>query len=70
MTARRIAVGFDGGQVLSLRVEEDALEGLRRAVRSVDDAYVEVNAVDGAVLLDRRKVAYLRVESDEHRVGF
>ena len=27
-------------------------------------------AADGAVLVDLRQVVYLRVESDEHRVGF
>ena len=30
----------------------------------------EVEADDGAVLLNLKQVLYLRVESDEHRVGF
>jgi hypothetical protein len=71
MTARRAAVGFHGGQVLSLRITEDALSDLRGALRTDDEArWYEVEAIDGAVLIDLQQVVYLRVESDEHRVGF
>ena len=31
---------------------------------------MEVEAADGAVLVDIGQVVYLRVESDEHRIGF
>ncbi len=70
MTARRAAIGFQGGQVLSLRVTEENLSALREAVRGGEDYWYEVEATDGAVLVDLRQVVYLRVESDEHRVGF
>jgi len=71
MTARRAAVGFHGGQVLSLRITEDNLKALREALnRTADDRWYEVEAADGAVILDLEQVVYLRVESDEHRVGF
>jgi hypothetical protein len=32
--------------------------------------WYEVEATDGAVLVDLGQVSYLRVESGEHRVGF
>jgi hypothetical protein len=70
MTARRAAVGFHGGQVLSLRITEDNLTSLREALRGGEDQWYEVEAADGAVVLDLQQVVYLRVESDEHRVGF
>ena len=70
MTARRAAVGFHGGQVLSLRITEDNLTSLRAAVRGGEEGWYEVEAADGAVLVDLQQVVYLRVESDEHRVGF
>jgi hypothetical protein len=71
MTARRAAVGFHGGQVLSLRITEENLKALREALsRTADDRWYEVEAADGAVILDLEQVVYLRVESDEHRVGF
>jgi hypothetical protein len=67
---RRAAVGFTGTQVLGLRVTEDQLTELRTALQGERQNWLEVEAVDGAVLLDLRQVVYLRVESDEHRVGF
>jgi hypothetical protein len=68
--ARRGAVGFQGGQVLSLRLPEAELEKLRDALREGRERWHEVEASDGAVLVDLGQVVYLRVDSDEHRVGF
>ena len=68
--ARRTALGFQGGQVLSLRLPEEVLESLRSTLREGKDRWVEVEAADGAVLIDVGQVVYLRVESDEQRIGF
>jgi hypothetical protein len=71
VSARRAALGFNGsGQVLSLRLSDDALTSLRAALQERRDGWYEVEATDGAVLVDLAQVAYLRVESGEHRVGF
>jgi hypothetical protein len=71
MTSRRAAIGFQGGQVLSLRVSDEQLADLRAALSEPGtDGWREVEAADGAVVLDLAQVVYLRVESDEHRVGF
>jgi prefoldin subunit 5 len=67
---RRAAIGFHGGQVLSLRVSEEQLATLRSTLRDGKERWQEVEAADGAVLVDIGQVVYLRVESDEHRVGF
>jgi hypothetical protein len=67
---RRAALGFQGGQVLSLRVSEEVLNALRQTIREGRERWQEVEAADGAVLIDLGQVVYLRVESDEHRVGF
>lgn len=76
---RRIAAGFQGGQVLSLRMPEEELTRLRDAITGSERGipapgraagWHEAKAADGAVLLDLSQVVYLRVESDEHRVGF
>jgi hypothetical protein len=70
-SARRAAIGFNGsGQVLALRVSDAELESLRKALQDKRDGWHEVQATDGAVLVDLSQVAYLRVESGEHRVGF
>jgi hypothetical protein len=71
VSARRAALGFaGGGQVLSLRLSEEELAGLRSALQDRKDGWYEVEATDGAVLVDLAQVTYLRVESGEHRVGF
>jgi hypothetical protein len=68
--SRRAGIGFKGGGVLSLRLSETQLAELREALRGPSEAWHEVEAIDGAVLVDLGQVVYLRVESDEHRVGF
>ena len=71
VSARRAALGFNGsGQVLSLRLSDDALTSLRADLLVRRHGWFEVEATDGAVLVDLAQVAYLRVESGEHRVGF
>ena len=71
LSARRAALGFTGsGQVLSLRLGDDQLTALRKALQDGKERWYEVEATDGAVLVDLGQVSYLRVESGEHRVGF
>ena len=53
-----------------LRLSESQLDELRSALRAGRERWHEVEAADGAVLVDLGQVVYLRVESDEHRVGF
>jgi hypothetical protein len=67
---RRAALGFDGGQVLSLRLEDKALKQLRDALSGAKTEWLEVETSEGASLIKLSDVNYLRVESDEHRVGF
>jgi hypothetical protein len=71
VSGRRAALGFAGsGQVLSLRLADEQLTALRKALQDGRDRWYEVEATDGAVLVDLGQVTYLRVESGEHRVGF
>lgn len=70
MKPRRSSVGFRGGQVLSLRLSQESLEDLRRTLHDGAEGWHEVDATDGAVLLDLAQVVYLRTESDDQRVGF
>lgn len=67
---RRIALGFQGGQVLALRLTDETLTTLRETLKEGKERWLEVEASDGAVLVDIGQVVYLRVESDEHRIGF
>ena len=53
-----------------LSARRAALGDLRKALQDKREGWYEVEATDGAVLVDLSQVAYLRVESGEHRVGF
>ena len=65
----KASIGFAGGQVLALRVSADALDALNVAL-SAERGWHELAAEDGVVRLDLGQVAYVRVDSDEPRVGF
>jgi hypothetical protein len=66
--ARRITLGFHGGQVLALRVGDKALEKLYGALGG--EGWHEVETEDGPVRVDLRQVVYVSADSDELRVGF
>jgi hypothetical protein len=65
----RASIGFAGGQVLAVRVPTDALERLTAALAD-ERGWHELALDDGSVRLDLAQVAYVRVDSDEARVGF
>ena len=69
MAALRVDIGFVGGQVLSVRVEEGSLKKLRKSLEG-DSGWHDLDAEDGQVALDLAKVAYVRLDSGEHKVGF
>jgi hypothetical protein len=66
---QRISIGFAGGQVLASRVSQEQLKSLELAL-ATQPGWHEIAAEDGTVRLDLGQVVYLRVESDEPRVGF
>jgi hypothetical protein len=65
---QKISIGFDGGQVLGARVQPDELTKLRKALGS--DGWHELTAEDGTVALDLKRVLYVLVDHEDHRVGF
>ena len=66
--AQRVEIGFEGGQVISVRLAEDDLKDLRKQLEK--GGWHDLNTEDGVVALYLGKVAFLRIESGEHRVGF
>ena len=66
--SRRISLGFQGGQVLALRVNEDELKALEKALEG--GGWHEVKGEDGPVRLYLGQVVYLSAESAEPHVGF
>jgi hypothetical protein len=65
----KVDIGFTGGQVLAIRLDPAVFEELRKAVEG-DKRFYDVDAGDSNVTLDLAQVVYLRVETEDHRVGF
>jgi hypothetical protein len=65
---RRVSVGFQGGQVLSLRVTDEQLETLYRALG--DGGWHELETEDGPVRIYLGQVVYVRLDEGDQRVGF
>jgi hypothetical protein len=65
---RRISVGFQGGQVLALRVSDDQLKGLYKALDG--GGWHELETEDGPLRLYLGQVVYVRAEDEDSRVGF
>jgi hypothetical protein len=65
----KVDIGFTGGQVLALRVGKGEFDSLRKAVEG-ETRFYDLDAGDSTVTLDLSQVVYLRVETEDHRVGF
>jgi hypothetical protein len=69
--ARRIDIGFKGGQVLPCRVKQEAWEGLRKALEDSGAArWHELETADSQVAIDLAEVVYVRLDTEDQKVGF
>lgn len=66
----KISIGFQGGQVLGLRIAEDQLHELHEALSLGQGGWHELAGEEGSVRLDLSQVVYVRSENEELRVGF
>jgi hypothetical protein len=64
----KVEIGFEGGQVMSVRLTDDALKDLRKQVEK--GGWHDVKTEDGVLALYVGKIAFLRIDSGDHRVGF
>jgi len=67
-SARRISIGFHGGQTLALRISDEQLRPLEKALGS--GGWHSIDSEDGPVRVDLAQVVYLSADSDEPHVGF
>jgi hypothetical protein len=72
----RIEIGFDGGQALSIVVDNGAAEAFEQAVAGAEarsgagEGAVRLEADDGVYTVALRQVTYVRRFLRESRVGF
>jgi hypothetical protein len=66
--AQRVDIGFEGGQVVSVRLTDEELRNLRKQVEK--GGWHDVETDEGVLAVYLGKVTFLRIDSGEHRVGF
>jgi hypothetical protein len=66
--AQSVEIGFEGGQVVSVRLTDGELKDLRRQLEK--GGWHDVKTEDGVLAIDLGKVSFVRIDSGEHRVGF
>jgi hypothetical protein len=70
-TPRSIDIGFQGGQSLPVRVAQEVYDALRKALAdSGSDRWFELTTQDSDVYVDLSQVVYVRLDTEDHRVGF
>ena len=64
----KVSIGFEGGQVLSIRIDADAEKALRKALGTT--GWHELKTDDGEVRVDLARIVYIQTDGDSSRVGF
>jgi hypothetical protein len=71
MAARRLELGFEGGAVLRVSMEETDLQSLTAALQGGTAGWTEIAVEDGRCWVDLRKLAFTRIWNEASRnVGF
>ena len=67
--ARRVEIGFDGGQVVSVRLDDAGLSALRKAADG-ESGWHDLETEEGTFSLDLAKVVFVRAAGGSHTIGF
>jgi hypothetical protein len=66
--AQKVEIGFEGGQVIAVRLGAEELKELRKQVEK--GGWRDVKTEDGELALYLGKVSFIRIDSGATRVGF
>ena len=67
--AERVSIGFSGGGVVEVRIDNAKLKDLRNALEKGDGWY-DSDAEEGMVAIDVGQVVFLRSATTPQRIGF
>jgi hypothetical protein len=65
----RVEIGFEGGQVLPVRLSDEHLIELRGAL-GAGEGWHEIVNDEGTLAVDLAKVIFVRISSSDQKVGF
>jgi hypothetical protein len=65
----RVEIGLGIGQVVSAKLEPEAIEELRRAVES-GEGWHEIATDDGQLVINVKTVVFIRIPDQQQSIGF
>jgi hypothetical protein len=68
-SAERVSIGFSGGQVVEVRIDDGKLRDLRKALEK-GDGWLDLEAEEGAVSIDLSQVVFIRSATTPGKIGF
>ncbi len=68
-SAERVSIGFSGGQVVEVRIDDSKLKDLRKALEK-PDGWLDLEAEEGAVSIDLSQVVFIRSATTPGKIGF
>ena len=68
--ARAVTVGFESSMPLEVRITRAEFDALRKALGDGASGWHELKTQSSEIALDLSKVTFVRIETEEHRVGF
>jgi hypothetical protein len=66
---RRVEIGMGIGQVVSARLDDDALAALRKSVES-GEGWHEIQTDDGTLVINVQTVVFIRIPDQQSSIGF
>jgi hypothetical protein len=69
MAAERVSIGFAGGQVVEVRLDDAKLKDLRKSLEKAD-GWADLDTEEGLVSVDLRQVVFIRSAATPQRIGF
>jgi hypothetical protein len=66
---KKVEVGLGVGQVVSVRLTDDALTGLRKAVER-GEGWHDLDTDEGTVAINLATVLFIKVAGAPHTIGF
>ena len=68
-SAERVSIGFSGGQVVEVRIDDGRLKDLRKALEKAD-GWLDLDAEEGMVSIDLTQVVFIRSATTPSKIGF
>ena len=67
---RSVTIGFESSMPLEVRIPRAEFDALRKALDGEGKRWHELKTPISDISLDLSKVTFVRIETEEHRVGF